>query len=348
MPDSKVNSIYIPQYCLQGEELPAHVLWTGQAQLDIEVRIPEELELKAVYNLCDVSRNKLDGGILRVREVEVPGYLGLVFKSRKLADPRKLSRVHIQVADENGEVLRTTDRDVLLFRPLLRAVNIPSIVKAVHLRRDVGTVKPRLSMKNVGDGTAFVYVEIKGASNVSIGPPKGVDEFAEKFTADVTSGLEQAKGEFSQYSRLLNRFVELARARQSFGAKDRRRIRALATQAQRAYQANHDFHSRVIHVIGEAYFKNLELITEVTSFLDYINSIGAGRVIVANALDVLRLPSGESSVTLQMKLADAGLNSYPPIQLSPVSIVSDRAQEIPIHALFDWYPDSSEVPSDDA
>jgi hypothetical protein len=347
MPEPKVSSIYIPQHCLQGEELPAHVLWSGQEQLVIEVRIPKELELREAYNVSTGSENQLSARLLRIREVDVPGYVGLVFRSRKLREPRTLAKVRIEVRSSGGDVLRITDREVLLFRPMIRTVKIPSMIEAVRGPHQGDAVEPRISMRNVGDATAFVNIEVKGKSRVSICQPKGADEFTLKFMADVTSGLEAAKGEFARYSRLLDRLIEVARTRRPFEQEDRRGLMALRRQAVRAYGENREFHSRVIQVVGEAYFKNLQLITEVSLFLDYLNSIGEGRVIVANALDVLKIPAGESPFTIQLKLADAALNSYPPITLPTISIVSDVAQEIPIHSLFDWCADSSERTSNE-
>lgn len=113
-------------------------------------------------------------------------------------------------------------------------------------------------------------------------------------------------------------------------------MRTTARQAQRAYEESPEIRVRVIRVVGEAYFKNLEIITEVATFLDYLSAVGKGRVFVLNALDVLRIPAGETVVQLELRIADAGLKAYPSVPLGAISFVSETPREVPVHSLVDW------------
>src|SRR5690348_6049767 len=82
VPESRLRSIFVPQHCLQGEEFPTHILWSGGGQVQVEVTIPAEIELKEIFNIRRDTTTTVVAGMLSVRAVEVPGYLGLLFKAK--------------------------------------------------------------------------------------------------------------------------------------------------------------------------------------------------------------------------------------------------------------------------
>lgn len=334
--DQRVSSVFVPEHSLQGEDFPVHILWKGGGQTTVTVTLPPELELREAFNVSQSNNNQLIDRTLRVADVEVPGFVGLLVRSRKLPEASKQVSVSVEVAGADGEPLRRTERQVLLFRPLLQPVSLPSLIAVTGGSGRNLKLEPRPAVSNVGDGTAFVQLLIKDGSRASIGPPAGLDQFEEKFAADAVAGLSAAKTDFPQFGRLLDRLGRIVQIRRNLSPEDRRLFRTTARQAQRAYEESPDFRSRIIRVVGEAYFKNLEVITEVASFLDYLSAIGKGRVFVLNALDVLRIPAGGTVVQLELRIADAGLKAYPSLPLGAISFVSEAPREVPVHALVDW------------
>jgi hypothetical protein len=333
----RIKSIYAPGYSLQGEDLPVHILWSGKADVAVIVEIPKELELKRIHNAASIPGNRLVSGELKISRFEVPGYLGLVLTSKRLKEPSRKTKVRVRVLDSRGDVIRSTEREILLFRPLVRTTEIPGRVTVDPWNGSGPLITPRLQLTNVGAGTAVVAARVPAQGRVKIEDPARAGEFNERVSKDMALGFKKARADFKRHSQLLEEFTRLTKNhRRTLDAKERARLRSLAIRARRAYEANPDFRDRVVRIVAEAYFKNLEMITQVSSFLDYLNSIFVGRVVVLNSLQELSIPKGLTPVTIELQVADARLKGYPPILIGPVQFDSPSAARIPVHALFSW------------
>lgn len=335
-PPLEVSSVYLPNHCLEGEEIPAHVLWSGGKRVSVVVRLPPELQLKQVFNARPKRGDGLKNGVLTVSRFEIPGYLGLVLQARRSGNPSRIVSLQIDVLDGQGNVVRSAQRNVTLFRPLLRKIDVPLGSRVVLSSSGRGVLEKRIVLANAGDGTALVRVEVTRLGVDMITSPSGVTEFLTNYREEVTSELRKAKTEFPRWKGLLENLAEYQEAKIEFGPKNRRKLYATVRNLQRAVETNRKFVERIQEILLGAYFRNIKFVTEVNSLLDYLNSIGTGRVIIANAIDVIRLEPGSSTLSLRVSLADVALRDYPPVELGSFVIDSEFPVEIPIHCLFDW------------
>lgn len=340
-----VTSVYVPSYSLQGEDLPCHVRWKGEGEVEVNLELPEELTLKEVYNVGREGAQSLGGRKFRFDRYIVSGYLGLLLRTARTDSPRKEINVRITVLGAEGRLLRSVTRQVQLFRPLLKEVSVPGTIALQKAeKRDS---QKRIEVSNVGDGTAVVLVKLRRGSEGEVGEPTRAKEFEHKFRQDFIGGLQRARSDLPGHSRLIGEFIDLLSKPLVLDARTTRRIRAINRRARAAYKKDKALFSRVVQVLAESYFRNLELVTELSSFLDYLNSIGEGRVIILNALDAFRYAAGRSRVLLELQVADAAFGSYPPLILPPIALEAETAGEIPIHALFSWRtpkPPGQELP----
>lgn len=329
-----VTSVYVPSYSLQGEDLPCHVRWRGEGRVEVNLELPEELTIKEVYNVARKGAENLGERRFRFDRYVVAGYLGLLLRTARIESPRKEIEVRITVLGLDGRILRRVTRKVQIFRPLLKEISIPETIGIQ--RADKRDSRRRIEVSNVGDGTAVVLVKLRRGSEGEIGEPYRAKEFEHKFRQDFITGLQRARSDLPGHSRLIGEFIELLSKPLVLDARTTKRIRAINRKAWAAYRKDKALFSRVVQVLAESYFRNLELVTELSSFLDYLNSIGEGRVVILNALDALRYAAGRNQILLELQVADAAFGTYPPLILPPVTLEAGSAGEIPIHALFSW------------
>jgi hypothetical protein len=336
-----VTSVYVPTYSLQGEDLPCHVRWRGHGRIEINLELPEELTIKEVYNVGLDGAKKLGGRKFRFTSYVVEGYLGLLLRTAKIGSPRKDVNVRVTVLGADARVLRDVTRPVQLFRPLLKEISVPETIGLRNTEKQDN--QRRIEVSNIGDGTAIVLVKLRRGSDGEIGEPSRAREFEHKFRQDFLAGLQRARSDLPGHSRLLGEFIDLLSQPLVLDARTTKKIRAINRRAWAAYKKDKALFSRVVQVVAESYFRNLELVTELSSFLDYLNSIGEGRVVILNALDAFRYSSGKSRVLLELQIADAAFGNYPPLILPPVTFDADDSGEIPVHALFLWRAARSQV-----
>jgi len=70
--------------------------------------------------------------------------------------------------------------------------------------------------------------------------------------------------------------------------------------------------------------------------MDYLNSIGSGRIILINSLDMVRSKKDHGILNLTIQTADIVYNDYPSLQIPPIKIMCNKNCVIPVHCLFDW------------
>lgn len=80
-----IKSLFVPPYAMQGEEIPAHILWESLDYDLIKIVLPDVVKLKAVFNVGEKMFNISDRTVT-INEVEVEGYLGMLFSTDKLKE----------------------------------------------------------------------------------------------------------------------------------------------------------------------------------------------------------------------------------------------------------------------
>lgn len=228
-------------------------------------------------------------------------------------------------------------KEVELFRPELRVLDVPEVVKFDY---DSNARSYRLDSKvrleNAGDGTAVLAISGGPGEDNQIVDPSGAGDFQKRFLDDLGLKLTDLKDRWPQHSATLDDLIRTTRAKHTFDEEDLSDIRSISVRLERALSEDEVFLGRFVAAIVTSYMKHIQLVTELRSFMDYLSAVGPGRVLLWNALQVLRHRGGEQTVNLTLHVTDLARNHYDPIQLRPIKIVCASECEIPVHLLIDW------------
>ena len=329
--------VYLPDSCLQGEELPAHVLWLQSERVEVTVSFPESLELVAIFNAPRRGIKMSGDNVFEANQFEVNGYLGLVFRSKLLPERRARATVIFKVQRGDGLPSREIVRETILFRPLVQIESVPKSIRIDYdSNRRAYSVSDRIRLRNIGDGTAIVHVVASANSEFDQGPPSGILEFREAFCTDVAIKLNVLAGEFPHLAPLFQEFVVLLREPPTLAKETLARMKSLFKKLDESLEADEDASDGFAAAIVTSIVKNIQLITELRSFVEYLNSIGAGRVQLIGSLDVLKPRQKVGRLELEIEMTDLAYNEYEPLHLPEISISCDGKAEIPIHLLIDW------------
>jgi len=319
------TNVYVPATCLQGEDLPAHVRWEPGEVTTIRVRVPAKSIIDRHDRVVDFSAFK------------VSGFLGLVFETRHVDTGKLRVTVAFQLLDRMGRTLRQVEREVLLFRPLLKVEPIPLSVFGPKINEHgVTNLQPPLGVSNVGDGTALVFVQLVDTPTARISQPARIGEFFKRYRDDLLKGVREVAKDFPKYSPLLGAYASILESSSPPSESIKRRLRSLDRRLGRAFEKSDDFLEAFVGSVSRAFFKNLEVVTEMHSFLDYLNSIGYGRVILMNSLDTLHFGKGPNVLRFRLHVTDLQWGEYPWIDLEPIVLNAMEPGEIPVYGLFSW------------
>jgi len=269
-------------------------------------------------------------------EFDVPGYLGMLFATRRTQSSSVSGIVRVRIRSVDGAE-SVQERTVLLFRPLVVTEHVPAKVR-VEYDNETRTyaLSERIKLLNKGEGTAVVFVEPEKDSDFQRGPPEGVAEFRIRFLEDLSRNLDSLSLSHPKHKRLISAYYALARTPLESISKKRAEARKIGRRLERAFRNDEDLLEDFGRAIAEAYLKHLDIITDMTSFLGYLNSVGEGRVILWNALETLRAEAKSGLMRLKVHVTDLGLGRYPDLDLPPFLVQQRGSGAIPIHTLFEW------------
>jgi hypothetical protein len=328
---------YLPGYCLQGEDLPGHVIWDSEDDVEIRLEIPDSLKLKRIFNVPSESIFREDNNITRLTGFEVNGYLGLLFKSKILDEAKSRGTVIINITFKDDNKTTTIRKDVDLFRLSVEVVRIPETIN-VSLRPEpkLFQIEEKIRLQNSGDGTALISVDLVSKGDFELSPSSGMNTFQKAFFKDLRANLAALSKNWPHYASFINNFLDLAKPLTKTNKKTAKKFESVTKRLEDIILEDKDFLGEFISALGAAYMKNVQLVTELRSFLEYLDSIGEGRVILTNSVNVLRPKKREGILNLAISIMDLGFNEYDPIILPPIRVNCKQDCEIPIHLLFDW------------
>ncbi len=334
--DAHHLEVYVPTYCLQGQDLPGHITWDPGGEPEIVIVLPKGLQLKALYN-AKSSRIKRERDRIVIEGIEVDGYLGLLFGTKVLSAKRtQQSLTFIIRFPQSGEA-RKVRRDVDLFRPALRVDTVPpEIVIGYDAASKTYSFSDKLRLLNEGDGTAIILAAPINDENFTRSAPSGIADFERAFLADMEPRLAAIKVEWPDSEQLVDGFLNLLKEPMSLKKADRIIVQEVFENLAKRFREDTRFLEAFVSALAISYLRNIQLITELASFMEYLNSIGEGRILLANSIDVLKPRNEKSILQLQVEVTDLANNDYEALRVGPIAISCPTHVEIPIHALFGW------------
>jgi len=333
----KLIYAYAPNFCIQGEDIPIYLTWDKTQKTEIKITIPAGIDIKEIYNV-EENGFEMDNSTLIIKKLEVNGYLGLILASHFYKEPMVSKRVRLVISIGTDE--KTIEKEIELFRPEITVIKRPSKIEINVDKQNRVQIKEKIQIKNIGTGTALIDLKIKENSELSKVDPTGIGEFAKKFWEDFERKLNSLKDKYSTYSNLIDSFIDIAKNPPLFDEKGTSRIKQIFTELSTAFENDESFFDDFARALLSSYIKNISIITEIESFMAYLKSIQSGKVIVHDAVKILKVSPKSKTLKSELTMTDLAWNSYEPIDLSDIKIFSNVEFDLPVYQLFDFLESS--------
>ena len=327
----------MPDSVIQNDEFPAHVIWDKNDDIEITVSVPDHIEIKEMFNVVEDSAENIDEKTVKIKEFDVNGYVGFVFNTQLLDEPESFMCIKFDIQDLKTLRNKTFVKKIKMFRPSIEIINIPSQIEIKYNDETKNCeVDNKIHLKNAGNGTALITVILDSKNDFEITMPEGASNFAKKFIVDLEIELKHLKSEFSEYSDVIDNFFSIFKQPTSFEKDNISKVQAIESELTNIFENNEYFLEKFSFAIWNSYSKNIQLITKIESFMNYLNSIGNNKIILANAIDLLKSNKPTGNLKLSVQITDLNYNEYPLIEIPTISIMCSDKCKIPIHSLFDW------------
>lgn len=333
----QIKSLYMPDSVIQNDEFPAHVTWDKNDDIEITVSVPDHVKIKEIFNIVEGSVENIDENSVKIKEFEINGYVGFVFETQLLEEPESFKCVTFDILDLKTLKNKRSVKKIKLFRPSIEIIKIPSQI-AIKYNDETNNyeVDNKIHLKNIGKGTAIVSVKLASDNDFEITMPEGIRDFANKFFVDLEIEFKHLKLEFNEYSDIIDKFLYIFKQPESFEKDNISKTQAFQSELSNIFENDEKFLESFSLAILNSYVKNIKLITKIESFMNYLNSIGNNKIILANAIDLLKSNKPTGDLKLSIQITDLNYNEYPLIETPKISITCSNECKIPIHSLFDW------------
>ena len=343
----QINSFYVPPYTLNGDEFPVHIIFEGSNLTHITVKFGHELAVKEIYNVPEDGYEIISAQELKVRDLEVDGYLGLVLISEIGNEPNKQCNIVLEMREREEQIIQ--QKSIHIFRPVLKVVSVPSQISVSYdSSKKKYNVSDKIVLKNVGLGSAIVNMKVNERSAGKLGMPENLREFLEGFMIDLNAYISTLKVHYPEASPIISEFFRFFGHPELIIEETRKdNVKAVVERFIEALENDENLASEFAEAVVSSYLKNIQLITEISSFLEYLHSTAEGKVILTNPVEVLSNESGTFGTGFSLGITDLALNSYPELPIDNINFEFKGTKSVPLYLLFDWQTDSLFIPRGD-
>ncbi len=326
-----VTSYFFPKEALQGEDLPSHITWKELKFDKIQIVHPKFISLKEIYNVADKDV-VVKAGLIEISKVQVNGYLGLVYGTEILPEKAQKDKIEYFFLSE-GKSIQNLKTDFYLFRPDVVVKDAP---QEIQVNPETGEVKPKILLRNFGEGTAYIDIEMKPGSEIKKNRPKFVDVFIKDFEKGVKSSISILKKDFKVYEELLSKVEAYLTNPVKFSKKPIGEFKKFEDEMGSAMEENEEFAKAFVETLAEVFLRSREFVNVYQFVLDYINSIGKEKMLVRDPFNVIKVSKEPKTISMNLKCVDMLKQVCEPIPVTDIKIVGTKDSEIPLFKIFQW------------
>jgi hypothetical protein len=326
-----IKSLFVPPYAIQGEEIPAFVLWEALKHQFIKIELPEAMRLKELYNV-EEDMFETSKKTVTVKQVVIDGYLGMLLETRKLKEYSAEVQVKFSFLKKDGEKIIEESKIVNLFRPQLEIVDTPEIIK-VDVEKNY--VHGRIVLRKLGKGTLVIAFRTPKESELQKITPESVQEFLKNVERDLEINFENLKKSFPKYSNELDRY----RYYIAWGWNNYEELRELKKISKNLLEAsieNETFAELLLKAIAKSITENIKILTAPESFLKYIESILSEKVWVPYPWETIRVSKEPKTLLLEIVPTDLLFDEYEFLRFKPIKVHATCDGDIEITRLITW------------
>ena len=325
-----IKSLFVPDYALQGEDVPLHVIWDALELDHIEIALFPGFSVKEIFNAeyeCSEDSKRVI-----IRKIEMDGYVGGIFGSKTSDQPSYQGKLVFSFFNKEGRIISQETREIKLFRYHLIIGKLPKVIR-VDVRKKF--VHNRIPIYNKGRGTVLIVLLTSNDSDVKKVTPSSVEEVRQKLLKDLNDSLSRVRGKFKPYSGLIQEYLSYS-ATDWKSYKDIKKGKMLAEKISRCFNESEEFFKAFWNAFDEALSKNINIRTIPDRLLRYLNSLATRKTILLNPEDMIEITNKSQTLKLELLPTDLLLDESDIISFPPLKIVGTKRGEIEIFKLFEW------------
>ena len=336
----QIKSFFVPPYSLNGDEFPVHIIFEGSNLTQITVKFDHELSVKEIYNVPEDGYEIISDQELKIRDLEIDGYLGLVLISEIENEPNKQCNIVLEMHEREERIIQ--QKNIHIFRPVIKVVSVPSQISVSYdSSKKKYNVSDKIVLKNIGLGSAIVNIKVDERSAGKIDMPENLREFFEGFMIDLNAYISTLKIHYPEVSPIISEFLRFFGHPELIIEETRKdNVKAVVERFIEILENDENLASEFTEAVVSSYLKNIQLITEISSFLEYLHSTAEGKVIFTNPVEVLSSESRTFRTGFSLGITDLALNSYPELLIDNINVEFKGTNSVPLYLLFDWQTDS--------
>lgn len=328
-----VKSLFVPSYALQGEDVPAHITWCDLNFEYIRIDLPEILAATELYNvqeeMVETRRGTL---IIRKTAIEVDGYLGILFSSRRIEQPSTKNRITFSFVNKDGATVLEERREIRLFRPFIEIAEMPAEIR-VDLEKNF--VFNRIKVKKGGEGTLLLKILTSPDSDVQIKTPSSMLEYKNRLVRNLQQEYLELREKYPQYKDFLEEHILLTESGWNKEG-DLMFLKEFIRRLLEIHAENEEFTDRFKIALGNALWRSLRFLSIPETFLRYIRSVSSKRIWLSRPENVLNVSPKPNSLKFEIMLADLLLEPHETLRLPSVKVTGTKEGEIEVVKLFEW------------
>lgn len=325
-----LDTIYLPENCLQGGDFPLYLTWNKNTQVSVVVRIPEGLNIKELFNVSQ-DKFEISNNECRINQPDVNGYVGMVIHSTNMGEPKAFIPIYISLTSGNNS--ETIEKKIILFRPDIKVIEVPEKI-ILFCNNGKNALDKTIKIVNNGEGTAQISIDAREGTEAIVEPPSNMEEFFKQFAASLSTTLENLKLKWPQYSEPINGILALKDKFKLIDEDLTIEVKNRLDLFDKVMDDDESFRDDFLKGLIKALFTGIPTITPFDTFLLYLSSTKSSRILIPGGLNVLKSSATPKKVLLTLHVEDL-IGSYrEEIELTPFTLVSSEDCEISLYQLF--------------
>lgn len=331
-----IKSIFIPDTCLQNDKFSGHIMWKKDSQYHITMNIPKEIELIESYN-ADFTID--DNGNCYFNNIDVEGYIGLLFKSKQLKKNFSKCTISFNLKDLKTGNFENYSKNIIFFRPDIELKNTPENVSIEsNSNHEYYYFSNKIRIRNVGMGTSFVFIELPKEENETneIIKLNEIDEFQKRFQISLLEEFHNICKEYPEYKDDITFMHNFFSNKFIITEENFENIKTQFDKINTIFENDDEFRESLYSGIAHSYFSNINFYSSIIDFGNYIKKIEKNKIVIINALDFIQIKKGVQICNIKLRSRDLAMNTYPVISIPSIKIISDYDCKVPIYSIFQW------------
>jgi hypothetical protein len=326
-----VKTIFVPPQAIQGEDVPAYILWDSLNFPTVRIQMPDTVKIKALFNV-DQGMFEISGSEVLIKKVAVDGYVGMLFATTKVKECFMNATVSFSLYQRDGEKIAEQKKTICLFRPQLEVIKLPDSILVTPER---GQVRNKIRLRKAGQGTLIITFSTPEESEAQKGIPNGMNEFLTNVRKDLEINMSEVKKAFPEFASIIDQYVRyIIVGWTSYIELDN--IRRLTTSLAIKANENEEFAYAFFEALAKSIVKNLKLFTLPESLLKYLDSVLPQKVWLLQPWQIIPVSKEPKKLILEILPTDLILDNYELVKLPPIQIQGTTDGSIEIAKLFEW------------